>query len=121
MADVLEPVMNSHKLIMNRPVIEKDYAGGQDLPPDKARQYQLVYQMSRLTRERGALRHDDRLDALAMAVQFHVDAMARDTDLEMKDIREQRHEDMLQDYMENPTGITFGKRPATPTWITPRP
>jgi hypothetical protein len=120
-ADVLEPVMNSHKLIMNRSVIQKDYEGGQNLPPDKARQYQLVYQMSRLTRERGALRHDDRLDALAMACQFHVDALARDTDREMRDIRSERHEEMLRDFMENPLAITAGKRPAPLTWTNPRP
>ena len=120
-ADVLEPLMNSHKLIVNRSVIQKDYEGGQDLPPDKARQYQLVYQMSRLTRERGALRHDDRLDALAMACQFHVDALSRDTDKEMRDIRTERHEEMLRDYMDNPNGITIGKRPAPLTWTTPRP
>ena len=119
--DVLEPLLNSHKLIMNRSVIQKDYEGGQDLPPDKARQYQLVYQMSRLTRERGALRHDDRLAALAMACQFHVDALSRDTDKEMRDIRTERHEEMLRDYLDNPNGITIGKRPAPLTWTPPRP
>lgn len=36
-----------------------------------------MYQMTHITAERGALTNDDRLDALAMAVQYWVDEMAR--------------------------------------------
>jgi inactivated superfamily I helicase len=39
-----------------------------------------MYQMTRLTAERGALSNDDRLDSLAMAVQYWVDAMAQDAE-----------------------------------------
>ncbi len=83
--DVLEPVMNSHKLCISRRVIEDDFKSTQDLPADQAIKYQLMYQLSRVTRLRGALRHDDRLDALSMAVQWHVEAMKRDTDRQMAD------------------------------------
>lgn len=33
----------------------------------------MFYQMTRITKERGALKHDDRLDALAMAVAYWVE------------------------------------------------
>jgi hypothetical protein len=63
--DTLEPLMNSHRLIVDYDVIVKDSKGAVDKP------YQsLSYQMTRLTRDRGALIHDDKLDALAMAGNY---------------------------------------------------
>ena len=41
--------------------------------------------MTRITRQRGALAHDDRLDVLAMAVQYWVDQMAADVDSAMQE------------------------------------
>ena len=81
--DTLEPVMNQHKLVIDPKVIQKDYESVQDLPPEKAMKYMLAYQMTRVTRDRGALAHDDRLDVLAMAVQYWVDQMAADADKEI--------------------------------------
>ena len=42
-----------------------------------------MYQLTRLTADRGALTNDDRLDALAMACQYWVDAMAQDVEVRM--------------------------------------
>jgi hypothetical protein len=50
------------------------------MPPEAALRYQLFYQLTRISRDRGALVNDDRLDALAMAVQYWVDAMAQDAE-----------------------------------------
>lgn len=76
--DTLEPVMNQHRLIIDRKVIEWDYDSTKDLPPELAFKYQLFYQMSRITRDRGSLGHDDRLDCLSMAVAYWVENMAQD-------------------------------------------
>ena len=81
--DVLEPVMNQHRLVMDKKVIQKDFDSCQHLPPEQAFRYQLMYQMTRLTADRGALANDDRLDALAMACQYWVDAMAQDVEQRM--------------------------------------
>ena len=51
--DTLEPVMNSHKLVIDRKVVENDYDSTRHLPPEKALRYQLIYQMSRVTRQKG--------------------------------------------------------------------
>jgi hypothetical protein len=53
-ADVLEPVLNQHRLVVDSRVIERDHTG---TPEAK---YQLFYQLTRLTRDRGALAQDDR-------------------------------------------------------------
>ena len=49
-----------------------------------------MYQMTRLSRDRGALVNDDRLDALAMAVQYWTDAMAQDAEERIGQRREER-------------------------------
>ncbi|MDA9215091.1 phage terminase large subunit [Planktomarina temperata] len=81
--DVLEPVMNQHRLVMDKKVIQKDFDSCQHLPPEQALRYQLMYQLTRLTADRGALTNDDRLDALAMTCQYWVDAMAQDVEQRM--------------------------------------
>lgn len=89
--DTLEPVMNQHRLIFDRSVVEQDYATIQKYPEERAREYLLGYQMTRITRERGALVHDDRLDALAGAVAYWVNVMGVD---QQAQIDEQRRADM---------------------------
>jgi hypothetical protein len=87
--DVLEPVMNQHRLVMDKKVIQKDFDSCQHLPPEQALRYQLMYQLTRLTADRGALTNDDRLDALSMACQYWVDAMAQDVEQRMGVRREE--------------------------------
>lgn len=87
--DTLEPVMNQHRLVVDPKVITKDYESVQDLPPEKAMKYMLAYQLTRITRDRGALAHDDRLDVLAMAVSYWVEQMAADADREIYDRRQE--------------------------------
>ena len=47
----------------------------------------MLYQMSHMSREPGALAYDDRLDALAMAVQYLSPNLAQ-RDLQIKEIEE---------------------------------
>ena len=82
--DTLEPVMNQHKLVVSRDVILWDYDSTKNLPPEVAFKYQLFYQMSRITKDRGALTHDDRLDCLAIAVSYWVEQMGQDVDKRME-------------------------------------
>ena len=82
--DTLEPVMNQHKLVIDKNLILWDYnLSTKNLPPETALKYQLMYQMSRITRDRGSLAHDDRLDSLAMAVGYWVEQMGQDVDKRM--------------------------------------
>lgn len=99
--DVLEPVMNQHRLIIDPKVIQQDYKSVQHRPPEQAVKYMLVYQMTRITKLRGALAHDDRLDVLAMAVQYWVDQMAADADLEMKTAKDERLNRELDNFVNS--------------------
>jgi hypothetical protein len=98
-ADTLEPLMNQHRLIVDRKVIEEDYKTSEHDP-----KYGLIYQMTRLTREKGSLRHDDRLDALAIAVAYWVEHMGRDTDKAAEEHKEALLDKMLEDFAETVLG-----------------
>ena len=66
--DALEPVLNQHRLVIDRGVIDWDFKSNPDAPPEERLLYMLFYQMSRMCREKGAVKHDDRLDCLAKAL-----------------------------------------------------
>jgi len=74
----------------------------------------LAYQMTRITRDRGALSHDDRLDVLAMAVKYWVDQMAADADREIIDRRDQLMRDELDRFINGYN--TQGSRKSL-TWM----
>lgn len=76
--DTLEPVMNRHKLIIDPQVIEDDYRTAQAYDAENKFQKTLVYQMTRITYDKGSLRHDDRLDALALAVFYWTTKIGQD-------------------------------------------
>lgn len=72
----LEPVLNQHKLIIDPKIIEWDYRSNPNEAPEKRLEYMLMYQLSRMCKEKGAVKHDDRVDALAQGVQWFTDALA---------------------------------------------
>jgi hypothetical protein len=73
--DTLEPVLNQHKLIIDPSVIQHDYKSAQGYPIEHQAKYMLMYQLSRITKDKGSLIHDDRLDALSIAVAYWVEQM----------------------------------------------
>ena len=75
--ETLEPVMNQHKLIIDPKVWEYDYTSNPDAAPEKRLEYMLGYQMSRMCRDKGAVKHDDRVDAMSQGVQYFIDALAQ--------------------------------------------
>lgn len=96
--DTLEPVMMRHKLIVHKQVILDDYQVYENAPA-----YSLIYQMTRLSRDRGALAHDDRLDALCMAVAYWLEVMDRDEEQGVLEQMEAR----LEQWLDPEKGIFY--------------
>lgn len=96
--DTLEPVMMRHKLIVHKQVILDDYQVYETAPA-----YSLIYQMTRLSRDRGALAHDDRLDALCMAVAYWLEVMDRDEELGVLEQMEAK----LEQWLDPDKGIFY--------------
>jgi hypothetical protein len=82
--DTLEPVLNQHRLVVDAALLRADQ---KDEP-----KFQLFHQLTRITRDRGALRHDDRLDALAMAVAYWTEYLDRDVTKE----EDRRMEELME-------------------------
>ena len=127
----LEPVLNQHRLIVSRSVIEGDAKGRDDEAVEKRLAYQLFHQLTHLTVDRGCLAHDDRLDALAGAVQYWNESLAIDEDRAIKERQSELWDLELQAYMGDLEGaldrnLLGGSltdlAAATPTsgWIRPR-
>ena len=87
--DTLEPLMNQHRIIISDKVVQEDYTSTQIHTPEMALRYQLFYQMSRITKDKGSLAHDDRLDVLAMACEYWNTQIARDADRAMEDRKDE--------------------------------
>ena len=103
--DTLEPIMNTHRLVVDEDIIKQDF----QLPPD----HQLFRQLTRITRDKGALRHDDQLDALAIAANYWVERMDRDQILAF----DQHKEEMLDRELELFMETAIGEKPRGDNWL----
>jgi hypothetical protein len=117
--DVLEPVMNQHRLVIDRTALQNDYTSVQKYPPESQLKYMLAHQMTRITKDRGALVHDDRLDVLAMATQYWVDQMAADVDNEMQDRKSNLLDKELDRFLENAVTLGIGNSIVGPDLSVP--
>ena len=100
--DALEPVFNQHRLVVDPAVIEWDYASNADEASENRHQYMLAYQISRMCREKGAVRHDDRIDSLAQGVKWFTDALALSAEVEIQDRKDNEWLDHLEAWMDDP-------------------
>ena len=68
----------------------------------------MFYQLSHITRDRGSLIHDDRLDAVAIGVRYIVDFMGIDADQGIKELNENFLEDSLEGLFRHYTTRIYG-------------
>ena len=100
--DSLEPVFNQHRLVVDRSVIDWDFKSNADQPPEERLLYMLFYQMSRMCREKGAVKHDDRLDCLAQGVKYYTDALAISAYEQIKLRNQEDWNDMNEAWLDDP-------------------
>ena len=100
--DSLEPVLNQHRLIIDRSVIEWDYTSNQDSPAEERLLYMLFYQMSRMCRDKRAVKHDDRLDCLAQGVKYFTDALSISAQDQIRLRKSEEWEQTLAEFLDNP-------------------
>jgi hypothetical protein len=102
----LEPVLNQHRLVVAMEGIKAELADDRD--------YQLMYQISRITKDRGALRHDDRIDAVAGAVSYWTKYLQVDQTRAEEDHREALLQKDLDAFMET----AIGRKPRPVVWAS---
>ena len=104
--DSLEPVLNQHRLIVNRDVIDWDYKSNPDAAPEQRLLYMLFYQMSRMCRMKYAVKHDDRLDCLAQGVKYFTDALSISAQEQINLKKQDEWADILTAFIEDPQMAT---------------
>lgn len=108
--DTLEPVLNQHRLVLDKRIVEQDHEDVSRRDGEHSINYSGLYQLSHLTRDRGSLKQDDRIDVMGAAVKHwtsHLDQSQADA--------EKRHKAKLQDvelrkFMKHVIGRTPPKR-----------
>lgn len=76
--DCLEPIMARHRLIVHEDIIDYDVESVSRYPIDQRETYKFFHQLAKISRERGALIHDDSIDAVAGSCRYWVDMLAVD-------------------------------------------
>lgn len=97
----MEPVLNSHRLVVDAGVLREDAKS--DEPS-----FSLAYQLTHLTRDRGALRHDDKLDALAHGCRYFRQALSRDVENAEAQFKKKERERLLAAAIAGQT-LNFGR------------
>jgi hypothetical protein len=136
--DALEPVMNQHRLVIDQQIVQWDFESNPDAAPEDRMTYMLFYQMSRMCREKGAVKHDDRLDALAGAVKYYTDCLSISAYETVKARKQEDFIDLLETWSTDPEaavnamafGMTLeqrqrarglsGRGNGTPKWVKVR-
>lgn len=85
--DTLEPALGHHKLILDTRV---------------AKDQVLMSQITKITRDRGALVHDDRVDAMEICVSGFTDSMVIDTDKIIAENTDKEFQKEIQGFMNLP-------------------
>jgi hypothetical protein len=105
--DVMEPLLNSHRLVVDQRVIEADLKVQED-----TERYSFVYQLTRMSRDKGALANEDRLEAVAMACGYWVERLDRDKDKMHEKHKDELLEKELHGWMDN--AFSFGASNTVP-------
>lgn len=108
--ETLEPVIARGSLIMNEAIVEEDRDSTARYEPAKRLLYSLFHQLSKLTRDKGSLFHDDRVDALEGAVRYWVKQLAINQDAAVQHLREQEYRDMIRDPLRQNSERAFAPR-----------
>jgi hypothetical protein len=105
MVDTLAPLVQQHRLVVSSELIKRDYHDA-ERDPETGHQRSLMYQLSRITVERGSLKFDDRIDAAALGVQFFTDAAAQDQQ-KAKAARQDELEETMRQAWFDETGASI--------------
>lgn len=98
--ETLEPLMNQHRLIVGKHILEKDVELCGDYPPELKTVYQLFYQLTHISKDRGCLTHDDRLDALGGGCSILCENLSLDIDEEIKLREEELFKQAVNDWID---------------------
>lgn len=102
----LEPIIGRGALVFDESILEEEEASLQRYDLSLRDSYCVLNQISKMTRERGALIHDDRVDALEGACRHFAAALAVDQQKAVEAANAREH----AEWVKNPTGRRLNQR-----------
>ena len=99
--DVLEPIIGGGKLVMHESIVTEDWQRCLRYPTQERGVYSLFWQMSRITRARDAITHDDRLDALAGSCRHWIELLQVDDEKAKAAAKNEQYKKMMQNPLGN--------------------
>lgn len=107
--DTLLPVVRSHRLVVDRRLIEEDRPIQEH---NNRTHYSWVRQFTRMQKMKGALPHEDRLESTAMAVGYWTERMNRDNERAHSDHKRKALMDELKKHVKHAFTAGRKKRPS---------
>lgn len=109
--DNLSPLMQRHQLIVSQEMIEHDAFLSRFYPAHRKQIYSLWHQVKKITRDKGSLSHDDRIDALAGACRYWAESTVQDEKRMAETRGDQENDDFMKDW--GATTLTSRSRPTS--------
>lgn len=100
--DILEPLLGSNRLVIDDKLLRQDFESISSYPSQSRMTYSLFHQMAKITREKGALAHDDRVDALAGACRPWVALLAQSSEQEADKYKKELYAEMMRNPLKLP-------------------
>ena len=97
--NTLEPLMNQHRLVIDKTLMDRDYASG-------SVENAFTYQLTHLSYDRGCLRHDDRIDALEMLCAYLMEDMDIDEDSALINAIKEEDERFMEEFIFDFTQVS---------------
>lgn len=118
--ETIEPIAGRGSLVFDEDVFLNDWASTSHHPADKRQLFTLMFQYTKVTRDRGALVKDDRLDALAGAIGYWVGALGQDAQLQEMAIKAAEFAAWAADPLQHKRFANPMRGNALPTTLKPR-
>lgn len=100
--DTLEPVMNQHRLVVDKRLVERDIRKALSTT-DNQISYSLFYQMTHISRDKGSLVHDDSLDVLALVVAQWMRILVQNPDVAYQRYKDKQLETEIDKFVRRHT------------------
>lgn len=111
--EVLEPVFASHRLVVSSEVLHQDVSQVQEKDgTELSDRYSLMYQITRLTREKDCLTHDDRVEGLSGLVRMFLEQLGMSPADQADEEADRRLQEWLEKLEAEQDGIQ-GRKPAS--------
>jgi hypothetical protein len=113
--DTLEPIVQARKLVVDRRAIESEFKRATSAGrPERAKAKMMMHQIAHIKRQKHALEHDDRVDALEMACAHLRQHIGMDQDVLAERARDEAFERSLESFLDTVYGQS---RNPTDVWV----